>query len=94
MIRLGEAGAWGIRIENLLLVEERAIPGGERPMLGFETLTFAPIQRNLIARDLLDRDEELWIDRYHARVRDTVGPLVEPDVRAWLEEATRPLREG
>ncbi len=91
---LYRAGAWGIRIENLILVERRVIEGGERPMLGFETLTFAPIQRNLIARDLLDRDEELWIDRYHARVRDTVGPLVEPDVRAWLEEATRPLREG
>ncbi len=91
---LYRAGAWGIRIENLILVERRAIEGGERPMLGFETLTFAPIQRNLIARDLLDRDEELWIDRYHATVREVVGPLVEPDVRAWLQEATRPLREG
>ncbi|WP_237476525.1 aminopeptidase P family protein [Lichenibacterium dinghuense] len=91
---LYRAGQWGIRIENLILVERRPIPGGERPMLGFETLTFAPIQRNLIALDLLDRDEEAWIDDYHARVRDVVGPAVDPEVHAWLDAATRPLREG
>ncbi len=85
------AGHWGIRIENLLLVERRAIPGGERPMLGFETLTFAPIQRDLIVLDLLDRDERDWLDAYHAKVLGVVGPLVEPEVRAWLETATRPL---
>ena len=91
---LYRAGAWGIRIENLILVERRAIAGGERAMLGFETLTFAPIQRDLIRLDLLDRDEELWIDSYHAEVRAIVGPLVETDVRAWLEGATRPLRDA
>ena len=91
---LYRAGAWGIRIENLILVEPRTIEGGERPMLGFETLTFAPIQRDLVARHLLTPDEELWIDEYHARVREIVGPLVEPDVRAWLDGATRPLRDG
>jgi Xaa-Pro aminopeptidase len=91
---LYRAGLWGIRIENLLLVERREIAGGERPMLGFETLTFAPIQRALIATDLLDGDERHWLDRYHARVREIVGPLVEPDVRAWLEAATRPLAAG
>ncbi len=91
---LYRAGAWGIRIENLILVERRAIAGGERAMLGFETLTFAPIQRDLIRLDLLDRDEELWIDSYHAEVRAIVGPLVETDVRAWLEAATRPLRDA
>ena len=88
---LYRAGAWGIRIENLLLVEKREIPGGERPMLGFETLTFAPLGRELIAVDMLDRDERAWVDGYHARVREIVGPLVEPDVRAWLDESTRPL---
>ena len=90
---LYRAGAWGIRIENLILVERREIAGGERPMLGFETLTLAPVQRNLVALDLLDRDEIDWVDGYHARVREVVGPLVEPDVRAWLDAATRPLRE-
>jgi len=91
---LYRAGLWGIRIENLLLVEHREIVGGERPMLGFETLTFAPIQRGLIATDLLDREETHWLDRYHARVREIVGPLVEPEVRAWLDAATRPLAAG
>ena len=85
------AGHWGIRIENLLLVERHEIPGGERPMLGFETLTFAPIQRDLILLDLLDPEERGWLDAYHAKVLAIVGPLVEADVRAWLEAATRPL---
>ena len=85
------ADHWGIRIENLLLVERREIPGGERPMLGFETLTFAPIQRDLVLLDLLDPEERLWLDAYHAEVLAIVGPLVEPEVKAWLETATRPL---
>ena len=85
------AGHWGIRIENLLLVERREIPGGERPMLGFETLTFAPIQRDLVELDLLDPEERGWLDAYHAKVLEIVGPLVEPAVEAWLGAATRPL---
>ena len=88
---LYRAGAWGIRIENLILVERREIPGGERPMLGFETLTFAPIQRDLVSVALLDAGEIRWLDDYHAAVRAVVGPLVEPEVRAWLEAATRPI---
>ncbi len=88
---LYRAGAWGIRIENLILVERREIPGGERPMLGFETLTFAPIQRDLIDPGMLEADERAWLDDYHARVREVVSPLVPPEVRVWLERATRPL---
>ncbi len=91
---LYRAGAWGIRIENLILVERRDIPGGERPMLGFETLSFAPIQRDLVSVALLDPGEIRWLDDYHVRVRAVVSPLVEPEVRAWLEAATRPLGEG
>ena len=85
------AGQWGIRIENLLLVVPRPVPGGERPILGFETLTFAPIERRLIDAALLGPEEHLWLDAYHAEVRDKVAPLVEPAVAAWLEAATRPL---
>jgi Xaa-Pro aminopeptidase len=85
------AGQWGIRIENLLLVEPRNVPGGERPSLGFETLTFAPIDRRLIEPSLLTPEETGWLDHYHAEVLEKVGPLVEPEVRAWLEAATRPL---
>ncbi len=86
-----KAGAWGIRIENLILVESRAIPGAERPMLGFETLSFAPIDRALIEPALLTDEERDWLDAYHARVRDMVSPLVPDDVRRWLVDVTQPL---
>ncbi|MFC3079541.1 aminopeptidase P family protein [Phenylobacterium terrae] len=85
-------GAYGIRIENLQFVTEPApVPGGERPMLGFETLTLAPIDRRLIVREMLTEEERTQMDAYHARVLAVVGPQVEPDVRAWLEEACAPL---
>ena len=84
-------GAWGIRIENLLLVEAREVSGAERPMLGFETLTLAPIDRSLVEPGLLDAVERDWLDSYHAWVREAVSPLVPDDVRAWLSEVTRPL---
>jgi Xaa-Pro aminopeptidase len=85
-------GAYGIRIENLQFVTEpAAIPGGERPMMAFETLTVAPIDRRLIAAEMLTAEERAQVDAYHARVRDMVGPQVEPEVRAWLEDVTAPL---
>ncbi len=87
-------GQWGIRIENLILVEARAIAGAERPMLGFETLSFAPIDLALVEPGLMTAEETAWLDAYHARVREVVGPQVEPAVRAWLDAATAPLRRG
>ena len=85
-------GAYGIRIENLQVVTPaEPVPGGERPMMGFETLTLAPIDRRLIVAELLTGEERAQMDAYHARVLAVVGPQVEPDVRAWLEEATAPL---
>jgi Xaa-Pro aminopeptidase len=85
-------GAYGIRIENLQYVTEAApIPGGERSMLGFETLTLAPIDRRLIVVDLLTADERAQMDAYHARVLREVGPRVEPEIRAWLTQACAPL---
>jgi len=89
-----KTGAYGIRIENLVLVEERAVPGAEKPMLGFETLTFAPIDRALIATDMLSVEEQAWIDRYHAQVLDVVGPQLEGDALAWLKAACAPLTAG
>ena len=86
-----KAGEYGIRIENLVLVEERAIPGAEKDMLGFETLTFAPIDRALIATDLLSGDERAWLDAYHAAVLDLVGSQLEGDAFAWLQAACAPL---
>ena len=86
-----KAGAWGIRIENLVLVEERSVPQAERPMLGFETLTLAPIDRTLVQPALLTAIERAWLDAYHARVRTMVGPLLEAPVRRWLHEVTAPI---
>jgi Xaa-Pro aminopeptidase len=85
------AGAFGIRIENLLTVESKTIAGGERPMLGFETLTFAPIDLSLVEPKLMDADEIDWLDSYHARVRKTLSPRVDTSTRAWLTKATRRL---
>jgi Xaa-Pro aminopeptidase len=85
-----KTGAYGIRIENLVLVQP-AKGGGEREMMGFETLTLAPIDRTLVEPSLLNDDELDWLDAYHARVRDTLTPLVDPETAAWLAEATAPI---
>jgi Xaa-Pro aminopeptidase len=86
-----KTGAYGIRIENLVVVTPAPLPDAERELLGFETLTLAPIDRTLVDRALLTRDEIAWLDGYHARVRREVGPLVDGETRAWLEGATEPL---
>ncbi len=83
------AGKFGIRIENLVVVEERAIRGAERPMLGFATISLAPIDLRLVEAKLLDGEEIAWLDAYHARVRAAIGPLVDRETRGWLREATR-----
>jgi Xaa-Pro aminopeptidase len=85
-------GGYGIRIETLQYVTEAApIPGGERPMLGFETLTLAPIDRRLVAKALLTPEETAQLDAYHARVLAEVGPQVPADVRTWLEGVCAPI---
>jgi Xaa-Pro aminopeptidase len=85
-----KTGAYGIRIENLVLVQP-AEASGEREMLGFEALTLAPIDRSLIEPALLDDDEIEWLDAYHARVCETLTPLVDTETAAWLAAATAPL---
>ena len=82
---------YGIRIENLVLVEAREVPGAEREMLGFETLTFAPIDRNGIAAELLTDEERAWLDAYHAKVVEVVGPQLEGEALDWLKGACAPL---
>jgi Xaa-Pro aminopeptidase len=86
-----KAGDYGIRIENLVLVEPRDVAGAEKQVLGFETLTFAPIDRRLIAPGLLSVDERAWLDSYHADVADIIGPLLDGDVAEWLKAETAPL---
>jgi Xaa-Pro aminopeptidase len=60
-------------------------------MLGFETLTLAPIDRRLIAVEMLTPDERAWLNAYHAQVATKIAPLVEPEVAAWLKEVCQPL---
>jgi len=86
-----KTGAFGVRIENLLLVEAVEIPGGERESLGFETLTLAPYDRRLIDPDLLSAEEARSVDAYHARVRNAVAPHLPSEAAAWLNTAARPL---
>lgn len=86
-----KTGGYGIRIENLVEVVEKTVPGAERPLLGFENLTLVPIDRHLIEPGLLSETERRWLDAYHARVRETIGPLLEEPVRQWLQQATAPL---
>ncbi len=88
-----KTGAFGIRIENLVLVSpvEDAPTGAERDLLEFETLTLAPIDRRLIITGMLDARERTWLDDYHARVRDTLTPHVDDVTTAWLEQVTEPL---
>jgi Xaa-Pro aminopeptidase len=85
-------GEYGIRIENLQFVTPPAdIPGGERPMLGFENLTWVPIDRRLIDVTLLTPQERAQMDAYHAQVLELIGPLAPAEVKAWLEEVCAPL---
>jgi len=85
-------GAYGIRIENLILVTEAAaVAGAEKPLNAFETLTLAPIDRRLVEPALMTADETTWLDAYHARVREALAPLLDAPARAWLIAATAPL---
>jgi Xaa-Pro aminopeptidase len=81
-----KAGEYGIRIENLVLVESREIAGADRDMLGFETLTLCPIERTLIVADLLASGERDWLNAYHARVAEILAPELEGPDRDWLLE--------
>lgn len=85
------AGAFGIRLENLIVVEEAPPLGDNRPQFRFETLTFAPFERRLILADLLSPGERAWLDAYHAEVLAKIGPRVEGPARAWLARACAPL---
>jgi Xaa-Pro aminopeptidase len=86
-----KTGGYGIRIENLIVVQSDAETAAEREMFCFETITLAPIDRHLVVRDLLDRSETGWLDAYHERVLTTIGPLVDAETGAWLEQATAPI---
>jgi len=87
-----KTGAFGIRIENLQYVTEATpIKGGERNMMGFHTLTLAPIDRQLIVKKMLSKAEIKWLNKYHKRVRKEISPLVNDEVKQWLRTACKKL---
>jgi Xaa-Pro aminopeptidase len=86
-----KAGEYGIRIENLVLVEKRQIEGADRDILGFETLSLAPIDLTLVDPNLLTSAETAWLNAYHGRVRAAISPFLDRDTARWLGEVTRPL---
>jgi Xaa-Pro aminopeptidase len=88
-------GAFGIRIENLVFVEPPSVPeGGDRAMLGFETITLAPIDLRLIDPALLGAEHIAWLNAYHARVYEALFPLLDDTTREWLEDATAEIKPG
>ena len=91
MINSNEPGVYlegkhGIRLENEILCVE--LPSGK---LGFEAITFCPFDRDAIKVEQLSKEELAWIDNYHRQVYEKISPLVSPEVRQWLKEATKPL---
>jgi Xaa-Pro aminopeptidase len=86
-----KTGAYGIRIENLVAVREASIEGADRRYYEFETLTHAPIDLDCVDLELLTEAEKAWLNAYHARVREIVGPQVDDATRTWLAEATREI---
>jgi len=86
-----KTGEYGIRIENLVLVVPREIEGAEKEMLGFETLTFAPIDRRLIDVEMLEPEELVWLNCYHAHVLARIGPRLSGADLAWLQAACAPI---
>ena len=83
---------YGIRIENLQYVTEAVdIKGGERPMMGFETLTLAPISRNLIVTSMLTETERHYVNDYHAKVWAEIGPQLDGDIKSWLKDACQAI---
>ncbi len=86
-----KTGAYGIRIENLVLVAEATIAGAERPVNRFEVLTLAPIDKRLIDMALLTSSEIAWVDAYHARVAEALSSFLDSETQRWLSAATSPL---
>src|SRR3546814_4282265 len=87
-----KTGEYGIRIENLVLVEKRELSGAEREMMGFETLTFAPIDRHLVDVAMLVQDERDWLNSYHRRVLEIVGSQLQSEAKTRSEEHTSELQ--
>jgi len=86
-----KAGEYGIRIENLVLVVDKNVDGADKEVLGFDTLTFVPIEPRLIDVAMLSNTELEWLNDYHAEVLAKIGPQLSGEDKAWLERQCAPL---
>ena len=86
-----KAGEYGIRVENLVAVIPSEVGSADEKFHEFETLTMAPMDLDLVAAELLNRDEREWLNSYHARVLELVGASVEGKTLSWLAKATRKI---
>lgn len=84
-------GAFGIRLENLIVVQEAPALGDNRAQLSFETLTFVPFDRRLILREELSPGERRWLDAYHSEVMEKLAPRVSGATLDWLKDACAPI---
>jgi len=84
-------GAFGIRLENLIVVEEATKTGDHRDQLAFETLTFVPFDRRLVLTAMLDGEERGWLNAYHAAVLEKLGPRLSADALEWCRAACAPV---
>jgi Xaa-Pro aminopeptidase len=90
-----KSGAYGIRIENLVLVTEAdPVPDSEKPLNAFETLTLAPIDLRLVSPTMLTAAENAWLNAYHAHVQEKLSPLLDAQTQSWLEHATFPISKA
>lgn len=89
-----KAGHFGIRIENLVIVQPQQVAGAEQEVLGFETITFAPIARNLVEAELLSESQLIWLNQYHAEVFEKLSPSMGGDDLAWLKSACAPIGQS
>lgn len=82
-------GLYGIRLENLVLAHEDGVcPDTGKTMIAFETITFAPFDKTLIAVDMLTGDEKFWLANYHKKVFAELSPYLDEETKAWLYDQT------
>jgi len=83
-------GAYGIRLENMILVDE-AFENEFGIFMKFEPMTYCHFERDLMDKKILSEKEKDWINAYHAKVYEKLSPILDQDLASWLKEKTQPL---
>jgi Xaa-Pro aminopeptidase len=88
-----QEGRFGIRTENLLVVQPAKVPeeGNIKALYEFETLTFVPIDLRMVIGEMLSEPERIWLNTYHQSCREKISHRLSDNSRLWLEQATRPV---